>query len=156
MEYWLIKSEPEAYSIADLQRQGTTLWDGVRNYQARNFLKAMALGDRAFFYHSNTKPPAIIGLAEVIGTQLVDPSQFEVDGPYYDPQATIERPRWHTAQFKYLQTYSHGLSLAQLREHFTPEELAVVRPGNRLSVMPVGPATAQKLLALLDSPGTTG
>jgi len=149
MPYWLMKSEPDVYSIADLERDGTELWDGVRNYQARNFLKTMAVGDQAFFYHSNTKPPGIVGLMEIVETQVVDPTQFDAASKYYDPKATPEAPRWHTVIVGYRETFTPGLSLAQLKDGFTPEELGVVRRGNRLSVLPVADGVAQRLLGRL-------
>jgi predicted RNA-binding protein with PUA-like domain len=149
MNYWLMKSEPDVYSINDLQRQGSTVWDGVRNYQARNFLKSMNVGDRAFFYHSNTNPPGIVGLMKIVETMVVDPSQFEVDGEYYDPKSTPEAPRWHTVKAQYLQTFPTVLSLSLLREHFSAEELLVVKQGNRLSVLPVSVEIADRVLALV-------
>ena len=94
MNYWLMKSEPNVYGIADLEREGIAIWDGVRNYQARNFLRSMEVGDLAFFYHSNTKPPGIVGLMEVVASQVVDPSQFDISSNYYDPKATLISPRW--------------------------------------------------------------
>jgi predicted RNA-binding protein with PUA-like domain len=149
MNYWLMKSEPDVYSISDLQRQGFTVWDGVRNYQARNFLKSMNVGDRAFFYHSNTNPPGIVGLMEIVETMVVDPSQFEVDGEYYDPKSTPDAPRWHTVKAQHLQTFPAILSLPSLREQFSAEELLVVKQGNRLSVLPVSVETADRVLALV-------
>jgi predicted RNA-binding protein with PUA-like domain len=149
MAYWLMKSEPDVYSIANLERDRIELWDGVRNYQARNFLTSMALGDRAFFYHSNTKPPGIVGLMEIVATNVVDPSQFDPANKYYDPKATVEKPRWHTVKVGYLETFKTSITLEQLRELFPPDELWVVRRGNRLSVMPVADSTAQKLLAMV-------
>jgi predicted RNA-binding protein with PUA-like domain len=149
MNYWLMKSEPDVYSISDLQRQGFTVWDGVRNYQARNFLKSMNVGDQAFFYHSNTNPPGIVGLMKIVETMVVDPSQFEVDGEYYDPKSTPDAPRWHTVKAQYLQTFPAILSLSSLREQFSAEELLVVKQGNRLSVLPVSVETADRILALV-------
>lgn len=148
MNYWLMKSEPSVYSIWDLQRQGQTLWDGVRNYQARNYLKAMQPGDRAFFYHSNADPPGIAGLMEILETQVVDPSQFDAASPYYDPKSSREDPRWHTVRVQFVAAFERFLTLPELRDTFTPEELEVVRRGTRLSVMPVAPAVAEQLLAL--------
>lgn len=144
-----MKSEPDVYSISDLQRQGFTVWDGVRNYQARNFLKSMNVGDQAFFYHSNTNPPGIVGLMKIVETMVVDPSQFEVDGEYYDPKSTPDAPRWHTVKAQYLQTFPAILSLSSLREQFSAEELLVVKQGNRLSVLPVSVETADRILALV-------
>jgi predicted RNA-binding protein with PUA-like domain len=148
MKYWLLKSEPDVYGINDLQRQGTTIWDGVRNYQARNFLKSMEIGDRAFFYHSNTNPPGIVGLMEVVESRVVDPSQFQADGEYFDPKSTPDNPRWHTIKAQYLETFPAILSLSALRAAFTADELLVVKPGNRLSVLPVDPKIADRLLLL--------
>lgn len=152
MNYWLMKSEPSVYSIWDLQRDGQTLWDGVRNYQARNYLKAMQVGDRAFFYHSNADPPSIAGLMEIVETQVVDPSQFDPTSPYYDPKATPAAPRWYTVRVQFVAAFGRLIPLAQLRATFTPAELEVVRRGTRLSVMPVPQAVAERLLALAAVP----
>ena len=83
--YWLMKSEPNVYSIDDLKDEGTTLWDGIRNYQARNFMREMQIGDQVFFYHSNCKPPGIVGMMKVTKTGVIDPTQFDVNSKYYDP-----------------------------------------------------------------------
>jgi predicted RNA-binding protein with PUA-like domain len=152
MAYWLMKSEPEVYGIEHLQREGTTLWDGIRNYQARNFMRAMQIGDQAFFYHSNSKPPGIIGLMEVIETQLIDPSQFDPNSKYFDPGATPEKPRWDCVKLRYVSQFERLLSLDSLRESFSPDELGVVKRGNRLSILPVSAASAERLLGLLNGP----
>ncbi|MBD1915994.1 MULTISPECIES: EVE domain-containing protein [Cyanophyceae] len=151
MAYWLMKSEPNVYSIEDLERDGAEIWDGVRNYQARNFLASMALGDRAFFYHSNTKPPGIVGLMEVVEINVVDPTQFDLASKYHDPKSSKEKPRWHTVTVGHLETFKTAISLEELRKMFSPEELWVVRPGNRLSVMSVDDTVAEKLLCKLRS-----
>lgn len=148
MAYWLMKSEPDVYSIDDLKRDQTEIWDGVRNYQARNFLTSMALGDLAFFYHSNTKPPGIVGLMEIVATNVVDPSQFDPSSKYYDAKSIPDQPRWHTVTVGYKETFPTGITLDQLKQTFTPEDLWVVRRGNRLSVMPVADGVAAKLLKL--------
>ncbi|XGB42225.1 MAG: EVE domain-containing protein [Nodosilinea sp. LVE1205-7] len=148
MTYWLMKSEPSVYGIKDLQRDHATLWDGVRNYQARNFLTSMTAGDQAFFYHSNTQPPGIVGLMTILETHQVDPSQFDPTNSYYDPKSTPNRPRWYTVRVGYLETFPIMLSLHQLQQTFSPEELWVVRRGNRLSVMPVAEAIGDRLLAM--------
>jgi predicted RNA-binding protein with PUA-like domain len=137
MTYWLMKSEPNVYSIADLKREGRTVWDGVRNYQARNFLQQMQQGERAFFYHSNADPPGIFGLMEITQINLVDPSQFDPKSSYYDPKSPPNHPRWWTVEVGYLQTCASPLILADLRRHYNPEQFLLLRPGNRLSVMPV-------------------
>lgn len=149
--YWVMKCEPSAYSIADLERDRTTLWDGVRNYQARNFLKSMAVGDLAFFYHSNVTPPGIVGLMQIVAAQLVDPSQFDPDSQYYDPKATTTAPRWHTVKVEFRQAFSRQIDLALLRAHFTTAELILLRQGNRLSVMPVEDRVAEQILQLATS-----
>lgn len=144
-----MKSEPDVYGIQHLQREGTTLWDGIRNYQARNFMRSMSIGDRAFFYHSNAKPPGIVGMMEVIETGITDPSQFDSENKYFDPKSKPAAPRWDCVRLKYAGTFGAMLSLDALREQFSVEELPVVRNGNRLSILPVPDASAERLLALL-------
>ena len=144
-----MKSEPDVYGIQHLQKEGTTLWDGIRNYQARNFMRSMSIGDRAFFYHSNAKPPGIVGMMEVIETGITDPSQFDSENKYFDPKSTHEAPRWDCVRLKYVGTFGSLLSLDALREQFSVEELPVVRQGNRLSILPVPEASAERLLTLL-------
>jgi predicted RNA-binding protein with PUA-like domain len=148
--YWLMKSEPDVYGIDHLQREQTTLWDGIRNYQARNFMRSMAVGDQAFFYHSNAKPPGIVGLMEVIETGLTDPSQFDPENKYFDPRSKPEAPRWDCVRLRYVRHFPELLSLEELREMFSVEELAVVRQGNRLSILPVPEASASRLLQRLE------
>ena len=150
--YWLMKSEPDVYGIHHLQQEGTTLWDGIRNYQARNFMRTMQPGDRAFFYHSNAKPPGIVGLMEVIETGITDPSQFDPNNKYFDPKSKPEAPRWDCARLRYLGTFAELLSLDALRQEFSAEELPVVRQGNRLSILPVPETSAERLLSLLGRP----
>ncbi|MGG6294568.1 EVE domain-containing protein [Leptolyngbya sp. AN02str] len=148
MKYWLMKSEPDVYGIDDLQRDGETLWDGVRNYQARNFLTSMEPGDRAFFYHSNTSPPGIVGMMEVAKPRVVDPTQFDAKSKYYDPKSPEEKPRWHTVTVSFVEKYPTVVTLEALRQAFTPDELLLVRQGNRLSVMPIDEAVAQKIIEM--------
>lgn len=148
MKYWLMKSEPDVYSISDLERDGETLWDGVRNYQARNYLRSMQPGDLAFFYHSNATPPGIIGLMTITQANMIDPTQFDSQSNYYDPKSTPTAPRWQTVKVGFKQQFPTLISLDTLRQTFTPEELSVVRQGNRLSVMPVEEAIAQRILTL--------
>ena len=148
-KWWLMKSEPEAYGIDDLRHEGSTLWDGIRNYQARNFMRSMEVGDRAFFYHSNAKPPGIVGLMEVVETGITDPSQFEPDNKYFDPKSKPEAPRWDCVKLRYVGRFAAMLSLDDLRQSFTEDELGVIKRGNRLSILPVLGASAERLLALL-------
>ncbi|WP_069789317.1 EVE domain-containing protein [Cyanobacterium sp. IPPAS B-1200] len=144
-----MKSEPSAYSIDDLQREKTTIWDGVRNYQARNILGEMKKGDLAFFYHSNCKPPAIVGLMEVIETNIVDPTQFDRTSAYFDVKSTPEKPRWHTVKVKFKEKFAQSLSLETLKQTFNSDDFLVVKKGNRLSVMPVNNTVAQEILQLI-------
>lgn len=155
MNYWLIKSEPTTYGIEQLEAEGKTLWDGVRNYQARNFLKQMQIGDRAFFYHSNTPIPGIVGLARVITPQVIDPSQFDPHSDFYDPKSSLDAPRWHTVIVAFEQKFPTIMSLTELKARFTPEELGVVKKGNRLSVLPVPTAIAEQILNLAAGPSET-
>ena len=148
MNYWLMKSEPDVYSIEDLERDRQTLWDGVRNYQARNFLRSMQPGDLIFFYHSNTTPPGIIGLMKVVKPDIVDPSQFDPKSKYCDPKSPTDNPRWRTVSVEFVEQFPTLVTLDTLRQTFPPDELLVVRQGNRLSVLPVPDATAAKILEL--------
>ena len=148
-----MKSEPGVYSIADLKRDRTTIWDGVRNYQARNYLRQMQVEDLAFFYHSNATPPGIVGLMRVVVSGVIDPSQFNSTSPYYDPKSEPQSPRWHTVQVEFVKTFPL-ISLTTLKQEFSSEELGVVRQGNRLSVMPVSDAIAQRILAFGHSLGS--
>lgn len=151
--HWLMKSEPDVYGIDRLAAEGTTLWDGIRNYQARNYMRSMQVGDLAFFYHSNANPPGIVGLMEVVETGLTDPSQFDPSSKYFDSASKPESPRWDCVRLRYCRTFARLLSLEELRQEFSPEQLAVVRRGNRLSILPVEPEAAQRLYALLgDAP----
>ena len=151
MAWWLMKSEPDVYGIDDLRRDGSTLWDGILNYQARNFMRAMRPVDQAFFYHSNAKPPGIVGLMEVVETNLVDPSQFDPASKYFDPASRADAPRWDCARLRYLRHFPTLLSLEVLRQQFGPEELGVVKRGTRLSILPVAEASAARLLTLLEA-----
>ncbi len=148
MNYWLIKSEPETYSILHLKQDRQTVWDGVRNYQARNFLRQMQQGDKAFFYHSNTKIPGIVGLVSVAKPQVVDPTQFDPDSKYYDAKSTPEAPRWQTVVIEFIEAFPNLLPLETLKQEFSSDELWVTRRGNRLSVMPVDATVAKKILQL--------
>ena len=151
MAHWLMKSEPKVYGIRDLEREGTTLWDGIRNYQARNFMRSMNPGDQVFFYHSNATPPGIVGLMEVMETGLVDPTQFDSASRYHDPRSSRESPRWDCVRLRYLKTFPTMLTLDELKASFTPEDLGVVRRGNRLSILPVPDSTAQRLMSMLQT-----
>ena len=146
INYWLMKSEPDAYSIKDLQKEEETLWDGIRNYQARNFMRSMEIGDQAFFYHSNTKPPGIVGLMEIVETNLIDPFQFDERSKYFDKQSKRDEPRRDCVKTKYICEFKNMITLKELSETYTSDELTLVRKGNRLSIMPINKNIALDLL----------
>lgn len=146
---WLFKSEPESYSIHDLRRDGETLWDGVRNYQARNLLRdAMRPGDDVLFYHSNTTPPAIVGTARILRTGLPDPTQFDSAHPKFDAKATPVTPRWYAVEIAFVEEFSAPLTLDSLRNIPALEGMELLRRGSRLSVQPVTPAEWNLILRL--------
>ncbi|MCE2696779.1 MAG: EVE domain-containing protein [Nostocales cyanobacterium LE14-WE4] len=148
INYWLMKSEPAVYSITDLEQQGETIWDGVRNYQARNFLRQMHIGDLAFFYHSNAEPPGIFGLMRVVKTGIADPTQFDINSKYYDSKSTLESPRWQTVKVEFVEVFSNPLSLSTLKLKFSDDELLVVKKGNRLSITPVIESVGSRILEM--------
>ncbi|MGO1542276.1 MAG: EVE domain-containing protein [Luteimonas sp.] len=149
--YWLMKSEPDDFSIDDLERVGTEPWTGVRNYQARNFMRdSMQVGDQVFFYHSNTKVPGIYGIAQVASTPYPDPTQFEKKSKYFDPKSTREEPRWMLVDVGFVRKLEQPVSLATIRTRSEAlgEDFALIRKGARLSVLPVTAAQWKILLAL--------
>lgn len=136
-KYWLMKSEPDVYSIDDLARDGKTMWDGVRNYQARNLMRdEMQIGDGVLYYHSNAKPMAIVGLAKVCSDPYPDPTQFRA-GKYHDPKSTKEEPRWFLVDIEFVTKFDEELPLPFLRERPELEGMPLLRKGQRLSVQPV-------------------
>jgi predicted RNA-binding protein with PUA-like domain len=142
MRYWLMKSEPAEFSIDDLEKapQQSTPWFGVRNYQARNFMRdAMRVGDRAFFYHSSCPEPGIAGIVEIATPAYPDATQFDPKSAYYDAKSTRESPRWMNVDVKLVEK-TRLVPLAQLREHRELERMRVLQKGNRLSITPVEPA----------------
>jgi len=141
IRYWLMKSEPESYSIDDLKRDGKTYWDGVRNYQARNFMRdQMQVGDRVLFYHSNAEPPGVAGIAEVCKKASPDPSAWDPKDHHYDPKSSRENPVWVGVELKFVEKFSHLVSLPELRDHPKLRALLVLKPFQRLSVQPVDKA----------------
>lgn len=138
MAYWLMKSEPEVYSMDHLARDKKTYWDGVRNYQARNFMRdAMKPGDRVFFYHSNADPPGIAGIAEITGPGYPDPSQFDSSDVHYDPAAKKDKPVWFCVELKFVKKFPRLISLDELKKAKGLEKMLVLQRGQRLSVQPV-------------------
>jgi predicted RNA-binding protein with PUA-like domain len=151
MNYWLVKSEPEVFSIDDLAAapQQTTSWDGVRNYQARNTLRdKMKLGDRVLFYHSSTEPTAIVGIATVAREGYPDPTALNPKSDHYDPAATKENPRWYMVDLKLEQVFARPLPLAELRGVKALAKMELLRKGSRLSVQPVTKAEFEAVLKL--------
>ena len=148
MHYWLLKSEPESFGIDHLRRAKSTVWDGVRNYQARNYLRAAAVDDLAFFYHSKVQPPGVAGLCRITAINVIDPTQFDPESHYFDPKSTRTIPRWQTVKVSYVETFANYISIDSLRDSFTPDELMILRKGSRLSVTPVEPAVAKRILKM--------
>ena len=138
--YWLMKSEPSVYSIGDLQRDGSTSWEGVRNYQARNFMRDdMRLGDGVLFYHSNAKPMGIYGVAEVVREAYPDDTAFDPNSRYYDAKSDSAQPTWLMVDVGYVRTFKTPITLAALKDIPGLEAMMVIRKGSRLSVQPVTP-----------------
>ena len=138
MAHWLMKSEPDAYSIDDLERDGREMWDGIRNYQARNMMRDdMAIGDEVFFYHSNCKVPAIVGISRIVSEPYPDPTQFDPDSKYYDPKSDPEDPRWCLVDVEFVRKLQQPITLAELKAHPGLDGMILTRRGNRLSIMPV-------------------
>ncbi|HTB64039.1 MAG TPA: EVE domain-containing protein [Opitutales bacterium] len=139
MNYWLMKSEPDVFSLAHLQQRpgGVGPWDGVRNYQARNFMRTMQVGDGILFYHSNCEVPGVAGLAEVVSVARPDETQFDPKSEFYDPGAKRDNPRWSLVDVRYVATFPNFVPLTLLREQAALKKMRLLAPGNRLSVMPV-------------------
>jgi|SRR5579884_2481253 len=148
--YWLMKSEPNTFSIHDLARapKQTTCWDGVRNYQARNFMRDMAVGDQVLFYHSNADPPAVVGIAEVVRPAYPDSTAFDPHDPHYDPKSTRDKPIWDMVDIRLVKIFKRPLSLDRLRKERALKGMELLRKGSRLSVQPVRPEEWAALLAL--------
>lgn len=150
MNYWLLKSEPDVFALEDLRRRpgGRDHWDGVRNYQARNYLRQMRRGDLAFFYHSNCKTPAVVGIVEIAREAYPDHTAWDPDSPYFDPKSTPEAPRWFMVDVRYRRRLKRPVGLAQLKATAGLDDLPLLRRGNRLSVMPVSKRAWERILAL--------
>jgi predicted RNA-binding protein with PUA-like domain len=145
-----MKSEPSVYGIDDLQRDGRTTWDGVRNFQVRNLMRdEMRAGDEAFFYHSSCAEPGIVGFMLVGGAARADPTQFDPRSDYFDPKSTRDEPRWLTVEVRFRQRLPRVIGLDELRKAKPLADLPVLRRGNRLSVTPVTRVEWRAILALL-------
>ncbi len=138
-QYWLMKSEPSTFSIDDLMRSPdrTTSWDGVRNYQARNFMRTMSVGDHILFYHSSTDPPAVVGIARVVKTAYPDQTQFDKSDKHYDPESKPTQPRWDMVDIKYVRKLPRPVTLDELRKDPQLKGMVLLQRGSRLSVQPV-------------------
>ena len=151
--YWLMKSEPSAFSIQDLRkvRGQTTCWDGVRNFQARNFMRTMKKGDRVLFYHSSADPPAVMGVAEVVTEAYPDDSAFNPKNIHYDPKSTPAKPLWDMVDIKLVKIFPSPIPLDRLRQEPGLKRMELLRKGSRLSVQPVRPEEWAVVLALAGS-----
>jgi len=154
MKYWLMKSEPEAFSIDDLiaQPKKTDHWDGVRNYQVRNMMRdEMKKGDLAFFYHSNANPPGIVGVMEVVKEGYPDHTAFDPEDHHYDPKSDPDNPRWYMVDVKFKKKFKKMITLPQLREHPGLTGFKLIQKGNRLSIVPVTKAQWELITDMAES-----
>ncbi len=150
---WLIKSEPEAFSIDDLERAGVEPWDGIRNYQARNTMRDdMKVGDAVLFYHSNAKPPGVVGIAEVASEPYPDPTAFDPDSPYHDPSSDPDDPRWILVDMAYVAHLPRLVPLDELKQQRSLAGMPLLAKGQRLSIQPVTKAQFDRIVALAGKP----
>lgn len=140
MAHWLFKSEPAVYGIANLEKEGVTRWEGVRNYQARNYLRDLVqVGDEVLFYHSNADPPGVAGLARVISAAYPDATALDANSPYHDPRASAVNPRWFAVDVAFVGHFRHYVTLAELKTTVELADMMVCQRGSRLSIQPVTP-----------------
>ncbi|MDZ4728075.1 MAG: EVE domain-containing protein [Leptospira sp.] len=138
MKYWLFKTEPDVFSIDDLEREKVSFWEGVRNYQARNYLRdEVKAEDLVLFHHSNANPPSVVGIAEVVEGGLPDPHQYDPNSKYFDPKAPKDNPRWYGVKLKLVAKFKKRISLDELKITKGLEEMMVIKKGARLSIQPV-------------------
>lgn len=149
-QYWLMKSEPHVYSIDDLEKDGQTMWDGVRNYQARNFMRDdMKAGDRVLYYHSNTNPPGVVGVAEVVKESYPDHTAQDPDSKYYDEKASEDEPRWYMVDIEFVRKLPRLVSLQEIKDEPALEDMVLVNR-SRLSVQPVEEEEFERVLAMAE------
>lgn len=149
MKHWLMKSEPDVFSIDELKRKGSSLWDGVRNYQARNFMmNDMQVGDEVLFYHSNAEPPGVAGRARVLALAEPDPSQFDKKSEYFEPRASRAKPVWYCVRVEFLEKFPRVISLDELRGVDELSSMLLLKRGQRLSIQPVTSNEFQCILNL--------
>ena len=149
MAYLLMKSEPDEFSIKDLQKIGEARWDGVRNYQARNFIRSMSTGDEFFFYHSSCPEPGIAGVGRIVQSAYPDPTALDPESHYFDPKASAEKNPWSALQVAHVQTFPRVIKLDYLKQQSALAEMPLVQKGSRLSVMPVTAEQWAVVLGLL-------
>ncbi len=147
MSHWLLKTEPEAFSLEDLRLRQTEPWDGIRNYQARNFLRAMQIGEEVFIYHSRVPEPGIVGVAVVASKARPDPTQFDPQSKYFDPRSRPEAPRWDLVDISYVGKLARVLTLEELRQFPEFSTSQLIRKGNRLSILPIDDAQWHAVLS---------
>jgi predicted RNA-binding protein with PUA-like domain len=148
MNHWLLKSEPDAFSIDDLAQRKVEPWSGVRNYQARNFLRQMRVGDGLLFYHSSCAEPGVVGIASVASAAYPDPTQFDPRDDYFDARSDRSAPRWSAVDVRFKRKLKHPIALSALKARPELCDFILIRPGNRLSVMPVTAAQWECILGL--------
>jgi predicted RNA-binding protein with PUA-like domain len=150
MRHWLMKSEPNDYSIDDLERDGTTHWDGVRNYQARNLMRdQMSVGDAVLFYHSQLRPPGVVGLAEVVRDAYPDHTAWDPDSKYFDPKSNPEEPRWFMVDIAFVRKFDRMVTIDEMRERPELEDMVLLKR-SRLSVQPVTPQEFEVIVAMAE------
>lgn len=148
-QYWLMKSEPTTYGIDHLKADKKTAWTGVRNFQARNYMRDdMRIGDQILFYHSNCKEPGVYGIAKVASAPYPDPTQFDKDSGYYDPKATKEKPTWFLVDVAFVKKPKSPVLLETIRSDKRLQKMIILRPGNRLSITPVSEEHAERILEI--------
>ncbi|MEX0931241.1 MAG: EVE domain-containing protein [Candidatus Paceibacterota bacterium] len=148
MNYWLLKSEPSSYSIDNLQSDKKTEWSGVRNYQARNFMKKMEVGDLVLFYHSNTAPIGVVGSAKVVSCAHPDSTAFDTNDSHYDPKSTKEKPIWECVDIAFVEKCKRVISLEEIKNDTKLSGMVVAQKGSRLSVQPVSKKHFERIVSL--------
>ena len=147
MKYWLMKSEADVYSIDDLKKDRRTMWDGVRNYQARNTMREMSKGDMVLYYHSRQSPPGVVGLTKVVKEAYPDPTQFDEKNKYFDPKSDRDEPRWWLVDIQFVSKFGEAVSLHDIKEQAALQDMVLVN-NSRLSVQPVKRKEFEKILRM--------
>ncbi len=150
MRYWLLKTEPSSFSIDDLAQKGTSIWDGVRNYQARNYLKEVKRGDVVLIHHSSIAEPAVVGFGTVKDDTFPDPTQFDKKSNYFDPKASKEKPRWFTHTISFKEKFKNPVTLSVIKKHPKLQDMMLVHRG-RLSVQPIEEKEFKEIVRLAKS-----